>query len=149
MFQKPCLWLTCPETHYCLLHYVPNSQANPQNLFISLHTWRVFSDTYPYLQHCSFEKMSSKFPVKWHVNTFLPAFRDIWEKTRGWKWEVNGHRHSDRDQNPVNLIHTFKKCPSLHDYCSLGVKNYSLHYQERDFRNLKWLPPSPCYLVET
>lgn len=62
-----------------------NSQANPQNIFISLHTWRVFSDTYSYLQHYSFEKMSSKSPVKWHVNTFLPVLRGYMGRDKGIK----------------------------------------------------------------
>lgn len=29
---------------------------------------------------------------------------------------------SSRNQSPVNLTQTFKKCPSPHDYCSLGTK---------------------------
>lgn len=65
-------------------------RPNPQ-IYLSHHTPEGYSMTLTLLQCCSYGKLSSKFPVKWHVNTFPLAFNSAWGIRR--EWESNRIRY--------------------------------------------------------
>lgn len=83
--SKPSLWVTCPETHHCFLHYIPNSQVNPKIYYIITHLkgiqWHQSLFTTSFLWTCPLNSQSSD-------TTHLSACRHAWGRMKGWNWEA-------------------------------------------------------------
>lgn len=134
MFHKPCLCVTCPETHHCLSHYASNSHANLGNLFISWCPEGYFVILTPIynivpLRNCPLNSQSQSRGMEIHF--YLHSV-------------VHGKNMKLSKRSDLFILkYTFRKWPFLNNHCLLVVNNCSLHYRE-SFLNLKCLV---CWLL--